>query len=73
MFKIKKYKLDKNLNRSDIRLTVDTEKDLKLMNIIFDRIKKDTIKIRDVIEFLDKNPELIKINSDIPVGTSRIW
>ncbi|MBW2990341.1 hypothetical protein KY348_01410 [Candidatus Woesearchaeota archaeon] len=73
MFKIKEYELDKELNKPYIRLTIDTEKDLELANILFENIKKDIIKVRDVIEFLDKHPEYIKINSDLPVGTSRIW
>ncbi|UCD03762.1 MAG: hypothetical protein JSW73_04450 [Candidatus Woesearchaeota archaeon] len=73
MFKIKKYELDKELNRPDIRLTIDTKRDLRLANIIFEKIKKDTILVRDVISFLDKNPDFKKINLDIPTGTSRIW
>jgi len=31
------------------------------------------IPLKNVIEFLEKNPEVIDINSHIPIGVTRIW
>lgn len=57
------------------RLTVDTSKDLEVMRKIYGALyrKNDIVRLRDAIKFLDENPDIARINADIPVGTSRIW
>tara|TARA_B100000963_G_scaffold358210_1_gene382270 strand:- start:8432 stop:10192 length:1761 start_codon:yes stop_codon:yes gene_type:complete len=55
------YKFKKN-----IRLTLDFEEDLIQLNKIFNDLKHlDHIKIQDVINYLNKNPKVIKINSHL--------
>ena len=50
----------------DIRLTVDTEKDLELINIIYENMKdKNSFRWKDVINFLKKNKKLINMNKNI--------
>lgn len=75
MFKITEIKPRKELQKPMYRLTVDTEKDLELMRKIYSELYKEgeIIKLETVVRFLDENPELPKINSNIPAGTSRIW
>ena len=34
---------------------------------------KKPITLQKIIEFLDKNTEIMKINSSVPLGVSRIW
>jgi len=75
MFKITKMAPKKELHNPMYRLTVDTEKDFELMRKIYSELYKEgqVIKLEDVVRLLDENPELPKINSDIPAGTSRVW
>ncbi len=66
-FKTHIFEPEKILQRSDIRLTVDTPQDLILVREIFDSLikTKKPIQLEKIIKFLDKNPELLKINSNI--------
>ena len=66
-FKIHVFKPEKILQRSDIRLTVDTPQDLILVREIFDSLVKTRkpIELKKIIKFLDKNPKLLEINSNI--------
>lgn len=75
IFKITKVKPKAELQRSTYRLTVDTEKDLELIGKIYSELHREgeIVKLEDVVRLLDENPELLKINLDIPAGTSRIW
>jgi spore coat polysaccharide biosynthesis protein SpsF len=50
------------LQRPEIRMTLDYEDDLKFFETIFDHFGNQIFTIRDVIGFLDANPEVIKIN-----------
>lgn len=65
MFRIGSYKSNgKNLN--NLRLCMDTEEDYRLIKIIYDNLfKGKTLTLNEVLSFLDSNPELKKINSDI--------
>lgn len=50
----------------DLRLCLDTEDDLKLIKEIYKKLyRKKPIKLNEVIDFLEMNPELKKINSRI--------
>lgn len=52
------------LRRPEIRLCLDTEDDLKLLRIIYKKLKvSKRTSIKEVINFLNENPELIKINN----------
>jgi spore coat polysaccharide biosynthesis protein SpsF len=50
----------------DLRLCLDTEEDLILISEIYKNLyKSGPIRLDEIIEFLDNNPELKNINSDI--------
>jgi spore coat polysaccharide biosynthesis protein SpsF (cytidylyltransferase family) len=55
------------LRRPEFRLTVDTPEDLDLAREIFKSLYKkgSIISLSDVIQLLDDNPDLCKINSMI--------
>ena len=74
-FKILKIKPPKKIMRPDIRLTVDTPEDLIISRLISKKLgnTKKIISLDKIIEFIDKNPEILKINSSVPLGVSRIW
>lgn len=72
-FKILRIKPEKFLCRPEIRLTVDTPKDLLAAKIIYKSLneKGNSIKIKNIIKLLDKNPNIQNINSDIPIEYKR--
>ena len=74
-FKIHLLEIEKALQRPEIRLTVDSPQDLWVARLIQKSIGKGgvPIQLKKIISFLDKNPNISRINSDIPVGLSRIW
>ena len=50
----------------DLRICLDTEEDHKLISEIYNSLyKTKPIKLKDIIEFLEKNPELRELNSGI--------
>jgi glutamate-1-semialdehyde aminotransferase/spore coat polysaccharide biosynthesis protein SpsF (cytidylyltransferase family) len=48
---------------SSLRLTVDEREDLGFLNEIFKRLKTRAFHLRDILDVLDRNPELLAINS----------
>jgi len=60
----------KIFQRKDMRLTVDTIEDLRLMREIYDRLYKENeiIKIDNVVSLLEDNPDLKKINMNIEMS-----
>ena len=67
IFKLKSVEASGKLGRPDLRLTVDTEEDLRLMREIFHRLyhQEQVFYIEDVIDLLDEYPELKAINAHI--------
>jgi spore coat polysaccharide biosynthesis protein SpsF len=67
LFKLKSVETNGKLRRPDLRLTVDTEEDLQLIRQIFNRLYRDgeIFYTKDVIDLLDKHPELVAINANI--------
>lgn len=67
IFKLESVEASGKQRRPDLRLTVDTEEDLKLIREIFKRLHREghTFYIEDVIDLLDKHPELTAINAHI--------
>lgn len=63
-FKIKNFDIPKWLQRKDIRLTLDTEEDLKLIKILYSKFykNKDKFDLKEIVDYLDKNPEIRNIN-----------
>lgn len=74
-FKIYHMNPPKELQRPEMRLTVDTPEDLYVARKIYDALGKNRkpISLKTIIKFLDKNPELAKVNSKVPLEVSRIW
>jgi len=65
-FKLNILQPDDEIRRPQYRLTVDYPEDYELMKKIFSNFKgKETFSIRDVIKFLDNNPKIANINSNI--------
>lgn len=73
-FKVQIIELPKNLLRSEYRLTVDNPEDLILCRNIYKKLKKKSpnIPLKSIVNFLDKNPNIAKINVQYPRMT-RIW
>lgn len=49
----------------DYRLCVDTMEDFKLVESIYKYFKDEFVSSRYIVSYLDKNPEICKINSNI--------
>ena len=74
-FRIHHFSPVQQLQRPEIRLTVDTPEDLYVCRTIFEFLgdHKKLIPLKKIIQFLDKNLSLAKINSQVPLDVSRIW
>jgi len=72
--KIHRYIPEKKFIRPELRLTVDTPQDLWVVRLIYDALgqKDKPINLENIIKFLNKNKAIRKINSNIPVSSSRI-
>jgi spore coat polysaccharide biosynthesis protein SpsF len=64
-FKILSYKDSKNYSK--YRVTLDTQEDFEVINALYENIYKEKgyFLLKDVIDFLDRNPQISKINEDI--------
>ena len=74
-FKINSIQAPKILNRPNFRLTIDTPEDLIVARIIYKKFGNNLkpIPLKKIIRYLDKNNSIMRINSDIPLGVTRIW
>ena len=74
-FKINRFMPEKSLQRPEIRLTVDNPEDLMVVRKIYEKLGqgKKPVYLKKIIDFLDMNKEISKINSHILPGKSRIW
>jgi len=74
-FKIQTLLPPKNLQVPQLRLTVDTPEDLVLARLINKQLGNSLkpIPLLKIIKFLKNRDDLISINSDIPLGVTRIW
>jgi len=74
LFKIEKVEVEERLRRPDIRLTMDTPEDFKLMKKIFKKLYKSgrIFELREVIKLLDKCPELLEINKNVKQREAKI-
>ena len=51
-----------DINLSNLRWTLDSESDLKLIKTIISKIDKDIILIEDILDLFSREPEIVKIN-----------
>ena len=65
--KFKLLNVANDINLSHLRWTLDTKEDFEFINAVYKRIypKKQLFLMDDIIELLDKEPELIDINRHI--------
>jgi len=65
IFDVKTIKAEGKLNRPEFRFTLDYKEDYELINNIYTNVPlKKVLDLHDVIDYLDKNPEIAKINQD---------
>ena len=65
IFNIKKIKVKGKINRPELRFTLDYEEDYELTNNIYCNVPfKKVLNLYNVIDYLDKNPEIAKINQN---------
>lgn len=64
-FKLQNIQAYDKIRRPDIRITIDTKEDFKLISKIVNNFKDIEFKIEDVIDFLNENPQLLEINKNI--------
>ena len=64
-FKLKNIEAVGILKRPDLRLTVDTIEDYKLIKIILEEFNYINFKLKDIITFLNNNETLLDINKSI--------
>jgi spore coat polysaccharide biosynthesis protein SpsF len=50
---------------SSMRWTVDTPEDREFVQKVYDFFKNENFSCRDILKFLDKNPEILDINRNI--------
>ena len=64
----------KKFLRKEVRLTVDNLEDLKLVRIIYKKLKQKNkeINMHNILNLLDENIELLKINSHFNEFSSRL-
>ena len=74
-FKVHHFMPPKELQRQELRLTVDTPEDLTVARLVYKSLGRNgkAIPLKKIIRFLDNNHEITKINSKTPLGASRIW
>lgn len=64
-FDDKAFKVEDKLNRPELRLTLDYDEDYELINNIYCHVPfKTVLNLYDVIDYLDKNLEIAKLNQN---------
>lgn len=64
IYSIFQYKNEKDF--SDLRWTLDTEEDYKLISLIYEYFNnKECFNMNDIVKFLEENPDIKEINKDI--------
>ena len=65
IFDIKTIKVEGKLNRPKLRFTLDYPEDYEFINHIYSNIPfKKVLNLYNIIDYLDKNPEIAKINKN---------
>ena len=75
-FKVEILTPPMELQRPELRMTVDTELDVEIISTVYQNLQKPNqfIRLLDIISFLDKTPELLEKNISVPYKSdTRIW
>lgn len=59
------YKVPKNRQAPELRITLDTKEDYELMKAVADHFQQPLVSSVDVIQYLKANPKIAKINAHI--------
>ena len=62
--KFKKYRIDSERDLSKYRLNLDYKEDFELIKSVLEELNEKT-DLEDIIKWLDKHPEILKLNSHI--------
>lgn len=75
LFKVIDMKISEEFQRNNYRLTLDYPEDYEFFNALFEGLGQDTYKksTREIIEFLDKHPEIVKINEHCEETYKERW
>lgn len=65
IFKTQNLEAKGKLNRPNIRITLDTKEDLKLIKRIVSHFRNVSFKAEEIIDFLDENPFLMELNKNV--------
>ena len=63
--KFKIFNFSNKIDQSNFRWAVDRQEDFELVNSIISKIKKQPILIEDILDLMEKEPELKKINENV--------
>jgi len=69
IFKVKNIEAQGKWRRPELELEVDTEEDIYVVSKIFEyfhALNNENFGIDDIIEFMDGNPNIKKMNSEVP-------
>jgi len=53
------------MDLSSYRWTLDQKEDLKFIQAVYNELKRDVFYMSDILELFNRQPKLLKINSDI--------
>jgi len=75
LFKVIDLKIPKRFQRENYRLTLDYREDYEFFKHLFNKLGKDTYKksTMQIIEFLDKHPEIVDINAHCEEKYKEKW
>lgn len=64
--KFKVYAYQNLKDQSQYRLTLDTHEDWKLISNVYEELYRgDIFRLTDILELLERNPELVALNADV--------
>lgn len=75
IFSVVKLKVSDDEKRPYYRLTIDYPQDFTLFEKIYEHFGENTYRTssKKILEFLDKNPEIVKINADCTQQYQKRW
>ena len=75
LFKVIDMEIPEEFQRKNYRLTLDYPDDYEFFKALFEGFGQDTYKksTREIIEFLDKHPEIVKINEHCEEMYKKRW
>lgn len=67
LYRLRNVEAPANLARPELEIEVDTEEDLRVVSSVLEHFRdRPDFALADIIEFLDANPHLQRLNRDVP-------